>query len=111
MPALIHKKICTHCIHDSLNKGGTILVKVGDPDSVFCWETAVNMLIYSAAVYEEETSSRRAECANPVQAQGSLSSRAENWRGVSSPDFLIATLATRLSFGIDSDMLYGMHSS
>ena len=47
-------------------------MKVGDPDSVFCWATAVNMLIYSAAVYEEETSSRRAECANPVQAQGSL---------------------------------------
>lgn len=29
------------------------------------------MLIYSAAVYEEETSSRHAEGANPVQAQGS----------------------------------------
>lgn len=46
-------------------------MKVGDPDSVFCWETAVRMLIYSAAVYEEETSSRHAEGANPVQAQGS----------------------------------------
>ena len=30
------------------------MVKVGDPDSVFCWETAVRMLIYSAAVYEEK---------------------------------------------------------